>query len=113
MKGAQDRGRPPSLTPGGRVALDAVGRLRDWFDLAAPRLTAEAFAPADVARRFLARHAPAFGWAPALAGLPPPPPPTRPAPGAPPGRGPPPPPPAGSPRGSRACSGTARSARRG
>ena len=69
MKGAQDRGRPPSLTPGGRVALDAVGRLRDWFDLAAPRLTAEAFAPADVARRFLARHAPAFGWTPALADL--------------------------------------------
>src|SRR3989304_4880655 len=78
MKGAQDRGRPPSLTPGGRVALDAVGRRappaggggpRAGPPPPPPRLPAGPSAPADVARRFLARHAPAFGWTPALADL--------------------------------------------
>lgn len=69
MKGPGDRERRPSLTPGGRVTVDGAGRVRDWFDLGAPRLTAEAFAPDDLARRFLTQHAAAFGWPPALADL--------------------------------------------
>ncbi len=67
MKG--DRERRPSLTPGGQVTVDDQGRVRDWFDLGVPRLTAAPFAPDDLARRFLAQHAAAFGWAPGLADL--------------------------------------------
>lgn len=70
MQKAQGRDRPrPSLTPGGRVAVDDAGRVRDWFDLGVPRLTAAPFAPDDLARRFLDQHAAAFGWTPTLADL--------------------------------------------
>lgn len=69
MKGAEDRERRPSLTPGGQVTVDDQGRVRDWFDLVVPPLTAAPFAPDDLARRFLAQHAAAFGWAPGLADL--------------------------------------------
>jgi len=69
MKDVHDRERRPSLTPGGRVVVDEAERVRDWFDLRVPPLTAQAFAPDDLARGFLARHAGAFGWAPALADL--------------------------------------------
>src|SRR3990172_9192666 len=69
MKDVHDRERRPSLTPGGRGGVDEAGRGRDWFDLRVPPLTAHAFAPDDLARGFLARHAGAFGWAPALADL--------------------------------------------
>src|SRR3970040_2300345 len=69
MKDVHDRERRPSLTPGGRVVVDEAERGRDWFELRVPPLTAQAFAPDDLARGFLARHAGAFGWAPALADL--------------------------------------------
>jgi hypothetical protein len=70
MPEARGPERPPgSLSTAGRVVADREGRVRGWFDLAAPRLVAVAFAPDELARRVLAQHAVAFGWAPALADL--------------------------------------------
>lgn len=70
QKVEEGRDRPsPSLTPGGRIAVDEAGRLRDWFDLAAARRAAAPFAPEGVARGFLEQHAAAFSWAPGLGDL--------------------------------------------
>jgi hypothetical protein len=62
------RDRPPgAFPPGGHFAFDDLGRVRDWFNRAAPPWIVGSFAPDDLARRVLVENAAAFGWAPALA----------------------------------------------
>ncbi len=68
MPDAYGRERP-SLTPGGQVTLDPAGRVRDWFDPGGVSPPPVPLALDEVARGFLRHHAPAFGWAPALADL--------------------------------------------